>query len=315
MKWTRREFVRAGSAAGAAIVAGCRPASSGSPSPSSAGPDALIERVIPSSGVSVPVVGIGGRNYRTEWAEEGLGQYRETLKVFAEMGGRVVDTAPSYGDSETLIGNMLKELGTRDTTFLATKVDREGQAEGLARMERSLEMLQTDHVELMQVHNLRDAATQLGTMREWKQDGKVGHIGVTTSSDRQYEAFEELMRNEDLDFIQIDYSIGNRNAAETLLPLAREREMAVLINMPYGRGRTFARVGEREVPEWAAEFQAASWGQFFLKYILSHPAVTAVIPGTTKPHHAVDNLGAAMGTLPDAAMRARMEEFYDGLPE
>lgn len=306
MKWTRRQFVLTGGAAGAAVIAGVRPAF--------ARPTNLIERVIPSSGVSVPVVGIGTRNYRTEWAEGGLEVYRETLKVFSELGGRVLDTAPSYGDSETLVGSMLKELGTRDDTFLATKVDREGE-EGTARMHRSFELLQTDKVELMQVHNLRDARTQLGTLREWKQDGRVGHIGVTTSSDRQYEDLADLMRTEGLDFVQVDYSIGNRSAAEVILPLARELDIAVLINMPYGRGETFGRVGDREVPDWASDFQAASWGQFFLKYVVSHPAVTAVIPGTTKPHHAVDNMGAATGTLPDAAMRTRMEAFYDGLPE
>ena len=318
MTWTRRQFVRTGGAAGAAILAGVRPAFSRTATSRAAtalSPAALIERVIPSSGTSVPIVGIGTRNYRTEWAEGGIEVYRDTLKVFSELGGRLVDTAPSYGDSETLVGAMLKELGIRDKVFLATKVDREGEEEGIARMNRSLGLLQTDHVELMQVHNLRDTETQLATLRAWKKEGRVGHIGVTTSSDRQYANMEGFLHPETVDFVQLDYSIDNRTAADTLLPLARERGIAVLINMPYGRGSTFSRVKDRELPAWASEFQAESWGQFFLKYVVSHPAVTAAIPGTTKPHHAEDNIGAAMGDLPDAATRKRMEEFFDALPE
>ena len=167
--------------------------------------------------------------------------------------------------------------------------------------------------DLLQVHNLVGIDTQLPTLRELKDAGRVRYIGMSTSSGRQYEAFADVMRREDMDFIQVNYSLASRDAADVILPLAADRGMAVLVNVPFGRGRLFDAVGERPLPDWAGEFDCESWGQFFLKYIVGHPAVTCVIPGTAKPHYATDNMGAAMGRLPDAAMRAKMEEFFDSL--
>ncbi len=271
-----------------------------------------MRHTIPSSGERVPAVGIGMRNYRTDWVEE-EGQYRRTVEVFHQMGGRVLDTAPSYGDSESNLGRILEELGIREDMFIATKVDREGREAGIERMEASLDRIGTDYVDLMQVHNLRGAATQLETMRAWKDEGRIRHVGVTTSSDRQYEELERIMRNQELDFVQVDYSLGDRSAADRILPLAREREMATLINLPFGRGELFEAVEGRSLPGWAGEIDAESWAQVFLKYVISHPAVTVAIPGTTEPGHARDNVGAMTGRLPDQATRRRMEEFYDSL--
>jgi len=299
-------MVQLGAGAGAALFFGVRPA---------LGQAALITKAIPSSGERFPVVGIGARNYRVGegWAPDTNG-FRETLRTFHELGGRLVDTSPNYGASETIVGELLADLGFREDLFLATKVDRESHADGIARMEGSMERLRTRRFDLMQVHNLRGWAEQLPALREWKQEGRIGHFGVTTSSARQYEELERIMRQEELDFIQVDYAVDSRGAAERILPLAADRGMAVLINLPFGRGRLFSRVGDRELPDWASEFDCESWGQFFLKYVVSHPAVTAAIPGTTQPHHAVDNIGAATGRLPTEEHRRRMEEFIEALP-
>jgi aryl-alcohol dehydrogenase-like predicted oxidoreductase len=304
MELSRREMLQLGAGAGAATFLGWRSA----PGPL---PD-LIQRTIPSSGERVPVVGIGTRNYRAGPGED-LGLFHAALRTFAEWGGKVIDTAPSYGNSESIVGDWVAESGLRDDLFIATKVDREGRQEGMARMEASFEALRTDRIDLMQVHNLRDTATHLDTLEGMKADGRIRYIGLTTSSERQYDRLADFVRNSRLDFIQLNYSLASREAANRLLPLALERGVAVLVNLPFGRGRLFRRVGERSLPDWASDFAIESWGQFFLKYIVSHPAVTAVIPGTTKDYHVVDNIGAARGPLPDPATRTRMEELYDGL--
>ncbi|MGH7539969.1 MAG: aldo/keto reductase, partial [Gemmatimonadota bacterium] len=275
----------------------------------------LNTKPIPSSGERMPVVGIGTRSYNTGASDEEMSQFRAPLEAFFEGGGVLLDTAAGYGDdtSEEVLGDLVTTLGHGDTVFWATKVDREGREEGIARREASFEKLQTEQVDLMQVHNLRGTANQLATIRDWIAAGRIRYCGVTTSSDRQYADLEQVMRNEELDFIQVDYSLGNRSAEERILPLAQDRGMAVLINLPFGRARLFDAVGDRPLPDWAGEIDCASWGQVFLKYVVSHPAVTCAIPGTTKPHHAVDNIAAARGRMPDAAMRRRMESFFDGL--
>lgn len=308
MKLSRRELLKLSAGSAALLTLGGRLAWAGGP-----GESELIRHAIPSSGEKLPAIGVGMRNYRTEWAENGLGEYRRTIEVFHELGGRVLDTAPSYGDSESVLGGILDDLGIREDLFIATKVDREGREAGIERMEASLDKIGTDHVELMQVHNLRDAATQLETMRQWRDEGRIRYVGITTSFEGQYEDFERVMKNEELDFIQVDYSLGNRNAAQRILPLARDRGMATLINLPFGRGKLFEAVGDRELPEWAREFDAESWAQFFLKYVISHPAVTVAIPGMTQPKHARDNAGAMRGRLPDQSERERMERMFDSL--
>jgi len=271
-------------------------------------------RVIPSSGEALPVVGIGtARRYDVATTEAERDPLKQTLSVFRELGGKVIDTAPSYGNAETVVGDLVRDLGFRDELFLATKVRAEGLDQGLAEIEQSFERLHTDSIDLIQVHNLVDVDTQLGTLRDLKAAGRIRYVGMTTSSSRQHETFADVMRRETLDFIQVDYSLSSREAADVILPLAADRGMAVLVNLPYARARLFSAVGDRPLPDWAAEFDCGSWGQFFLKYILGDPAVTCVIPGTATPEYARDNMGAAFGGLPDASMRRRMEAFYDDL--
>lgn len=307
MTVTRREAIKIGAGAGASLLLGGRPLGAQSAE--------LNTKVIPSSGERVPVIGLGARNYRVGegWAPDTT-EFRRTLQTFHDLGGRVLDTSPNYGDSETIVGDLLADLGIRGDLWLATKVDREEREAGIARMEGSMERMHTDHFELVQVHNLRGWEAQLPTLREWKQAGRIKYLGITTSSSRQYEDMERIMAQEDLDFIQINYAADARDAADRILPLAADRGMGVLVNLPFGRGRLFSRVGDRDLPDWASEIDCESWGQFFLKYVASHPAVTAVIPGTTKAYHAEDNIGAARGVLPDPDMRRRMEEFVDALP-
>lgn len=311
MNLTRRDLLKLGAGAGAYLALGRRNAHGlvGRPQAME-----LVAKPIPSSGERIPVVGIGTRSYNTGATDEEMGQFRDTLRVFFDGGGTLLDTAAGYGrsTSETVLGDLVSELGYRDRVFWATKVDREDEAEGIQRMEESFEKLHAEVIDLMQIHNLRGADDQLATIAEWKEAGRIRYAGVTTSSDRQYADLEQVMRHHDLDFIQVDYSLDNRTAARTILPLAADRGMATLINLPFGRARLFETVDGRDVPAWATEW-AETWGQFFLKYVVSHPAVTCAIPGTTKPRHAQDNLGAATGWMPDAATRTRMEEFFDAL--
>jgi aryl-alcohol dehydrogenase-like predicted oxidoreductase len=305
MKLTRRELLKLGAGSGLSLALGWRPRF--------ALPDDLITKPIPSSGETVPVVGIGTRNYRGGQSSEEWPEWRATLKAFAELGGKVLDTAPAYGNSETVVGTLMSELGITDQLFIATKVGEEGREAGIESMESSFDKLRTEQIDLMQVHNLRGVDTQVATMREWKDAGRLRYIGITTSSDRQYDEMAPIMSRHELDFIQVDYSLGNRTAEERILPLAADRGMAVLINLPFGRTRLFDAVGDRPLPDWASEIGCETWAQFFLKYVVSHPAVTCAIPGTTKERHVRDNLAAARGRLPDARMRRRMEELYDSL--
>lgn len=310
MTLSRRDLVKIGAGASAAVALGVRPGLGRGP----ARPFKLITRPVPSTGEEIPVVGIGtARRYDVGTSPAELDPLRDTLATFRQLGGTLIDTAPSYGNAETVVGDLVAELGFRDDLFIATKVRKEGRDEGLAEIERSFGLLRTDTFDLLQVHNLVDIDSQLATLRELKESGRVRYIGMTTSSARQYEQFADVMRSEDMDFIQVNYSLASREAATEILPLARDRGMAVLINLPFGRGRLFSAVGDRPLPDWTAEFDCESWGQFFLKYIVGHPAVTCVIPGTAKPHYATDNMGVARGRLPDAAMRTKMEEFYDSL--
>lgn len=303
MKLTRRKLIKsaAGIAAGASL-----------PGPILAQAP-LNMTTIPSSGQRVPHIGIGCRNYRGPLNSEEMPVFRETFATFHRGGGKVVDTSPNYGNSEEIIGHIMRDQGTRDDLWIATKVDRENRESGIERMETSFELLGGDSFELMQIHNLRGTEIQLETMKAWKEHGRFRYIGITTSNDRQYAAMEEVMNAHELDFIQVDYSLGNRNANDRLLPLAQDRGMGVLVNLPFGRGRLFNAVGDRPLPDWAADIDATSWAQVFLKYVISHPSGAIPIPGTTKPHHAEDNLNAARGRLPDAALRAEMERFIDPL--
>lgn len=306
MGLTRRDFTRAGMGLGASVLVRHRKVL--------AQPSTLIERRIPSSGESLPVVGIGtARRYGAGATAAERAELQEVLRRFSALGGKVVDTAPSYGSAETVLGDLVSALGNRDALFIATKVGAVGREAGIAQLEESLRRLRTATLDLVAVHNLRDTATQLATLREWKQAGRIRYIGITTSFDGQYREFERTMRAEPLDFVQVDYALDNRDVGDRILPLAADRGMAVMISLPFGRGRLFDAVRGRPLPDWSREFDCRSWAQFFLKYIVSHPAVTCVIPGMARVEYVVDNLGAARGRLPTASMRRRMEQLVDGL--
>ena len=270
----------------------------------------LITKAIPSSGERLPVIGIGTARRYTAVSPELV----EVMKNLPKLGGRLVDTAPSYGAAETVVGELIAQAGNRDQLFLATKVGRGGQGAeaGIAEMEQGFRRLKTDRIDLMQIHNLGGVPTMLPILRDWKKSGRIRYYGVTTSSDQQYSQLEEVLKSEPMDFVQIDYAIDNRNAEERILPLARDKGVAVLVNLPFGRGRVFEKFGQQPVPDWAKEIGIQTWAQFALKYLVSHPAVTAAIPGTATMAYLADNIGAARGTLPDAATRAKMAAMVDG---
>ena len=306
MRMSRRELLKAGIGVGASIFLPSASLLAQAPP--------LIERKIPSSGESLPVIGIGtARRYEAVTTEAQRAPLREVLYLMKDMGAKVVDTAPSYGTAETVVGDLTAELKIRESLFIATKLGAHGRDAGTAQIEQSFKHLRTSTIDLIAVHNLQDLQTQLSTLRQLKQTGRIRYVGITTSFERQHPDFERTMKAETLDFIQVDYALDNRKADERILPLAADRGMAVMINLPFGRGRLFKAVQGQSLPPWAGEFDCMSWAQFFLKYIVSHPAVTCAVPGIAKGAYLVDNLGAARGRLPNAAMRRRMESFIDGL--
>lgn len=276
----------------------------------------LITRPIPSSGERVPVVGIGtARNYENPTPEQ-MPALRDVIDQFPKMGGRVLDTAPAYGRAETVVGDLMAELKNRDKYFIATKVSvrgGSGRDAAIAQMEQSLGRFHTDHVDLMQVWNLSQPDLLLPVIDEWKAAKKCRYVGVTTSNERQYAQLEALMNAREFDFIQVDLAIDNRRVQQRIIPLAMDRGFAVLINLPFGRGRPFERVKGKALPGWARDIDCADWSQVFLKYIIGNPGVTCVIPGTEKVEYLKLNLGAARGRLPDAAMRRRIEQDFDAL--
>ena len=274
----------------------------------------LVRRTIPSSGERIPAVGIGtARRFDVGESAEARAPLLEVLRELPRLGGMVVDTAPSYGAAETVIGDLVEALGNRRALFIATKVGRgrAGVAAGLAEMRRSIERLRSERIDLLQIHNMAGVEQMLPVLRAWKQEARIRYHGVTTSSTRQHEALARLVQREPLDFIQIDYAIDNRAAEGRLLPLAADRGVAVLTNLPFGRGRVFQALAGRPIPGWAAALGIRSWAQFALKYVISHPAVTCAIPGTARLAYLTDNLGAALGPLPDEATRRRMAALID----
>ncbi len=306
MKYTRREFTLTTAGAGL-LTAVAGPGAF-------AATDPLIRKTIPSSGETIPVIGLGTNRYGVDASETARAPLRAALKRFAELGGTLIDTAPMYRSSETVLGDLISELGIRDEFFVATKTDRTGgPGETRAQLKESQEKLHTRKFDLMQVHNLLGWQDALPVLREWKQEGLIRYIGITTSRADQYSDFEQVMKKEELDFIQVNYSLEQTESADRLMPLAADRGMGVIINRGFGGGRIFEKVGEQPVPEWASEFGCTSWAQFLLKYAVSHPAATVAIPGMTKVRHVEDNLLAARGRLPDAAERKRMEAFYAAL--
>jgi aryl-alcohol dehydrogenase-like predicted oxidoreductase len=281
----------------------------------------LIQRAIPSSGERIPVIGLGSSATFGQVARsEDHSALREVLKTMVERGAKVFDTAPGYGASEQVAGAIATELGIADKIFWATKVNvaRGGgnadPAAARAQIEASFQKFKVPKIDLIQVHNLADVPTQLGVLKELKQQGRVRYIGVTTTNDRQYAQLEEIMRNEPIDFIGIDYAVDNRGVEQTILPLAQQRKIGVLVYAPFGRTSLFRRAAGQEVPSWAHDFDAHTWAQFFLKYLVSHPAVTAVTPATSQAKNMIDNIGGGIGRLPNEATRKRMAELVDALP-
>jgi aryl-alcohol dehydrogenase-like predicted oxidoreductase len=315
--YTRRDWLGLTLGAGAALTLGC-----GS-RPAAAARRELIMRAVPSTGEMLPVVGLGSSATFSRTARtEDHTALREVLRTMTDAGATVFDTAPGYGASEEVAGAIAAELGITDRIFWATKVNVAGRggasadpAAARAQIESSFEKLRTPVIDLIQVHNLGDVPTQLAILKELKAQERVRYIGVTTTSESRYPDLIEIMRNEPLDFIGIDYAVDNRGVEDEVLPLAAERRIGVLVYAPFGRTRLWARVADRELPEWAADFDANSWAQFFIKYAVSHPAVTVVTPATSQARHMSDNLGGAMGRLPNEAQRRRMAELVDALPE
>ncbi len=288
---------------------------------------ATIMRAIPSSGELLPVIGMGtARNYEDPSPDQ-IPPLREVIKAFPEMGGRVLDTAPAYGRAETVVGDLMKELKNRSKYFIATKVSlggRGGRGGGgdapppgpdaaNASLARSLERFGTTQLDLMQIWNLSQPDVLHPLLEEWKAAKKIRYTGITTSSDGQYGNLETIVSTKKFDFLQIDFAIDNRNAQDRILPMARDKGIGVLINLPFGRGRPFQKVAGKPLPGWAKDIDCTDWSQVFLKYIVSHPAVTAVIPGTEKTEFLTLNIAAGKGRLADAALRKRIETDFDAL--
>jgi diketogulonate reductase-like aldo/keto reductase len=271
---------------------------------------ASISRPIPRTGESLPAIGLG--TWQTfDVAESGRAPLKQVLGEFVRLGGSVVDSSPMYGRSESVVGDLAAALGLRQNLFLATKVWTRGREEGIRQMEESFRRLKTERMDLMQIHNLVDWRTHLATLRRWKDQGKVRYIGVTHYTESAYDELARVLETEALDFIQLNYSIAERGAERRLLPLAAKRRVAVLVNRPFAEGALFRRVRGQPLPSWAAEIGAASWAQFFLKFVISQPAVTCAIPATSKVEHLADNMRAGAGTLPDPATRERMVRYVE----
>ena len=274
----------------------------------------MMKRPIPSSGEALPAVGLG--TYQSFDVGNGTAErepVKEVLRLFVQQGGTLVDSSPMYGPAESVAGDLAVELGLVGKLFMATKVWTSGREAGIRQMEESLRRMKVERMDLMQIHNLLDWKTHLTTLKQWKAAGRVRYIGITHYHSSAYAELERLMKTKDFEFVQFNYSIAEREAEERILPLARELGIAVIVNRPFAQASLFSRVRGKDVPAWAAEFDCKSWGQFFLKYILGHPAVTCVIPATGKPQHLLDNMGAGMGKLPDEAIRRKMAAFMDRL--
>ncbi len=306
LKLNRAGFLRLMGGAAAGLALG--------PAFSAPLPGALRTRPIPSSGERIPVVGLGtARIWNVGRSAADRAPQREVMGALFAAGARVIDTAPSYGSAEDVIGDLMAESGSRERAFVATKVNARGSRSGLSQMENSFRRLRTSQIDLMQVHNLVDWRTQLASMRGLKEAGRIRYLGITHYRQGRNQDLAEIAEAEPLDFIQTIYSLNTRGAENRLLPLCADKGIAVLINVPYDRGYLFRKVRGVALPAWAAEFDCASWGQFFLKFVLSQPAVTCVIPGTAKARHMLDNLGAGRGRLPDAGLRRRMVALLEDL--
>lgn len=299
---TRRGFLKvaAGATAGLYMTAGSIPAFA---SPA-------ITRKIPKSGEAVPVMGLGTSQTFDVTGGPDRDACKEVLRIFAERGGKLVDSSPMYGAAEQLVGDLSAELGIGNKLFLATKVWTNGKDAGIQQMQESMRKMRTQAFDLMQVHNLMDVQTHLETLRGWKREGKVRYLGVTHFRSGFHAELENLMKSAKLDFVQFNYSMADRSAEDRALPTAADTGTATLINVPFAKGQLFGKTRGKPLPEWASEFDCTSWAQFFLKFVLGHPAVTCAIPATRNPKHIADNMGAGVGRLPDEKMRKRMVDYF-----
>lgn len=300
--WSRREILAA------AIALGVMPGKL-----LAATENTMRTALIPDTGEQLPVIGLGTYSvFDVASTAEAIAERRKIVDRLTNAGGSVLDTSPMYNRSEKVIGDLVDDGVDRGRLFLATKVWTDGRDSGIAQMQRSFELMNADTIDLMQVHNLRDTTVHMETIREWQADGRIRYNGLTHYTASAQPALEREMKAFKPQFIQINYSLGEREAENRVLPLAKEMGIAVLINRPFQAGHLFRAVAGKELPDFATGF-AESWGQFFLKFIVSHPAVTCAIPATSKPHHMIDNLGAGFGEMPDAAMRNRMSEYFKGV--
>ena len=300
--WNRRDLIGAGLALG--VSPGFAVASQ---------PEQVMKKLIPVSGEQLPIIGLGTYDvFDVAGTSEEIDIRQAIVEKLLSSGGSLLDTSPMYKRSEKIIGDIINAGTKRKPLFLATKVWTNGQDAGARQIAQSAKLMQTDVIDLMQVHNLRDTAVHMETIREWQDDGRIRYSGLTHYTAGGQAALGKEMQQFKPDFIQINYSLGEREAENRLLPVAKELGVAVLINRPFQSGRLFSAVRGKSVPDWATAF-AASWGQFFLKFIISHPAVTCAIPATSKPQHMIDNLGAGIGILPDAATRKRMAAYFESL--
>ena len=296
-----------------ALAAGCA-AMTIMNEPGSAQPSTILKRPIPRSGEMLPAVGVG------TWQTFDVGakaperaELKDVLRLLVEAGGSVVDSSPMYGKAEGVAGDLAADLGLREKLFFATKVWTSGRESGIRQMEESFRLMRTQRMDLMQVHNLLDLAVHSKTLREWKTAGRIRYIGITHYHEGAHAELENIVRTRAWDFVQFNYSMAEPEAEARLLPACADSGTAVIVNRPFSQGSLFPKVKGKDLPAWAAEFDCTSWAQFFLKYLLSHPAVTCVIPGTRRVAHLKDNVQAGMGRLPDAAMRRRMAQYLERL--
>ena len=303
---SRRAFIAAG---GASLLAATL-----APARLQALESGPIKKIIPASGEKLSVIGLGtSRTFEVDADSAAQSPLMEVMRAFFERGGQLIDSSPMYGSAESVTGALLQNITDKSSLFTATKVWTYGKQDGIEQMQRSMQRLGVERIDLMQIHNLRDWEVHIETLLDWKKAGKIRYIGITTSHGRYHRELEKILAEQPLDFVQLSYNIVDRETDRRLLPLAQERGIATLINRPYQRGSLFRKVRGKPLPGWAADFDCASWGQFFLKFIASHPGVTCVIPATSKLKHMVDNMGAGFGRLPDQATRRRMIQHLESL--
>lgn len=304
--FTRRQFIKSTGAVSLLYAL--------SPTYLAAAKSTVIKKTIPSTGERLSVIGLGtSRTFNVDSTTAVQSPLLDVVRAFFDNGGQLIDSSPMYGSAEAVTGALLSQINNKQKLFTATKVWTNGKREGIDQMERSMQRMGVDKIDLMQIHNLRDWKTHIETLVEWKDQGKIRYIGITTSHGRYHNELEQILQQLPLDFVQFSYNILDREVEQRLLPIASEQGIATLINRPYQRGGLFRKVRGKSLPDWASEFDCASWGQFFLKFIAAHPDVTCIIPATSKLKHMVDNMAAGFGRLPDAPTRRRMIETIESI--